>query len=315
MALYLAADRWKDSKYKADADIIIHEMLYKKSTSFEEYCAKTEKKTVYMGIFPMPMDSSVLDKVQMHCMFNHHSDYKVVCFSPVDDAFGDGPTFTDPSYVLPAFYEYFAKYGSEGNEKWSTIAKYARQFLAKAIDNQATGLCADYTEYNGDPKRMVFNPEPDVETDHQYFCWDAWRVPMNIGLDSFWSGLKDADLLQRLCWTMDFFADQGANLGCVYTLDGANVSPGNPPWEGKGLKATVAAASIYRPSAGWPTWTKSNGENIDRLWQMPIPKESYRYYDGCLYLLGFLAASGNLRYQGWKLDLSNVTTGIDDSDY
>jgi oligosaccharide reducing-end xylanase len=46
---------------------------------------------------------------------------------------------------------------------------------------------------------------------------------------------------------------------------------------------------------------------VQRLWDMPVPRGRYRYYDGLLYQLGLLQVSGNFRLQSFAGSEPNRT--------
>ncbi|MEY4549987.1 MAG: hypothetical protein RL685_6182, partial [Pseudomonadota bacterium] len=67
-----------------------------------------------------------------------------------------------------------------------------------------------------------------------------------------------------------------------FNLDGSGATGGGSP----GLTATLAAATIGSSNA-------SNTTYLNNLWTVAQPTGQYRYYQGAVYLLGLLAASGN----------------------
>ena len=88
--------------------------------------------------------------------------------------------YSDPSYHLPHFYTLFAQRGpEEDREFWQKAAEASRDYLARSAPPQ-TGMCAEYAEYDG-TERLMFN-KPFA------FYSDAYRVAMNIALDTLWFG-------------------------------------------------------------------------------------------------------------------------------
>ena len=200
---------------------------------------------------------------------------KLVVFTPR----GPGTTFTDPSYHLPAFYELWARWAREDNDAWREIARASRAFLRSAA-NPETGLFPDYARFDGTP----FAPWGGG---HDQFRADAWRVIQNIAVDQYWFGqepaaVREANLVQR------FFGRQGlATYGNMFTLEGRPLAPDHSP----GLVAMNAVASLV---ATGPRAL----EFVRELWFVPPTRGRWRYYDGCLYVLGLLHAAGRYRMIG-----------------
>ena len=56
---------------------------------------------------------------------NMFDDSNIVVFCPI----GDSATFTDPSYVLPGFYQLFAKWADQDNDRWQKITEQLEDFI------------------------------------------------------------------------------------------------------------------------------------------------------------------------------------------
>ena len=202
-------------------------------------------------------------------MFN--SDHKMPVFCPI----GNAANYTDPSYHLPAFYEVWALEADQDNEFWSEAAKASREYFRKAT-NASTGLAPDYSEYSGAAKN---------EGNHGDFRFDAWRTAANIACDYAWWAKDDwavthADTLQS------FFYDKGVeNYGNQWALDGSKeYSTDHSP----GLVAMNA-------TAGLAASTQKAWAFVEDFWNTSPTTGKYRYYDGCLYMMGLLHCSGNFR--------------------
>ena len=202
-------------------------------------------------------------------MFN--SDHKMPVFCPI----GNAATYTDPSYHLPAFYEVWALEADQDKEFWSEAAKASREYFRKAT-NASTGLAPDYSEYSGAARN---------EGNHGDFRFDAWRTAANIACDYAWWAKDDwavthADTLQS------FFYDKGVeNYGNQWTLDGSKeYSTDHSP----GLVAMNA-------TAGLAASTQKAWAFVEDFWNTSPTTGKYRYYDGCLYMMGLLHCSGNFR--------------------
>jgi oligosaccharide reducing-end xylanase len=204
-------------------------------------------------------------------------DEKMIRFTPVEGK----ADFTDPSYHLPAFYELWARWGPvEDREFWAQAAGVSRDFFEKAT-NARTGLNPDYANFDGTPHPMRWNPHA-VD-----FSFDSWRTQSNWSVDwSWWAKDKRERALSDR--TQAFFASQGIeSYADQFTLDGKPISNRHSP----GLMATSAVASL---AANRPIGKAF----VDELWKAPIPSGHGRYYDGMLYLMSLIHASGNYRIWG-----------------
>ena len=201
-------------------------------------------------------------------MFN--KEHKMPVFCPI----GSAATFSDPSYHLPAFYEVWAREAEQDKDFWSEAAEASRQHFKDAT-NEKTGLGPDYSEYSGAAKN---------EGNHADFRFDAWRIAANIACDYAWWAQDDwatthANRIQS------FFYDQGVDsYGNQWSLDGKNLSPDHSP----GLVAMNATASLA--SSDKKSWSF-----LEDLWNISPTTGKYRYYDGCLYMMGLLHCSGKFR--------------------
>ena len=201
-------------------------------------------------------------------MFN--KEHKMPVFCPI----GNAATYSDPSYHLPAFYEVWAREAEQDKDFWSEAAEASRQHFKDAT-NEKTGLGPDYSEYSGAAKN---------EGNHGDFRFDAWRIAANIACDYAWWAQDDwatthANRIQS------FFYDQGVDsYGNQWSLDGKNLSPDHSP----GLVAMNATASLA--SSDKKSWSF-----LEDFWNISPTTGKYRYYDGCLYMMGLLHCSGKFR--------------------
>jgi endo-1,4-beta-D-glucanase Y len=187
---------------------------------------------------------------------------------------GASATFTDPSYHLPHFYELFAQWGARDNQRWLTVADESRQLFRDAA-HEATGLAADYTLFDGTPTGGT----------HAQFRFDAWRVAMNIALDSTW---WNRDPWQRDTWVnnyLGFFAARGVSSHAnQFNVDGTGAEGDHSP----GLVAMNATAALLsEQDVAW--------DFVEELWQTAPTTGNFRYYDGCLYLFGLLNVTGRFQ--------------------
>lgn len=246
MALLFAAARWGNGKgifqYEAQAKKLLHDMLHKGE---EPGTGK-----------PMWEPDNKLIKFVTEC------------------------NFTDPSYHLPHFYELFALRAEEEDRAfWKEAAKASREYLKRACHPE-TGLCPEYAEYDGTPRRE----EKIGKTRHDWYYSDAYRTAANLGLDYLWFGAdgwqcENADRIQR------FFCEKG-NTDRVYLIDGTPLDL--PALHPAAVIATNAQASLAA-KGGYASAC------VKRFWETPLRKGDRRYYDNCLYFFALLALSGKYR--------------------
>ena len=199
---------------------------------------------------------------------------KQVVFVPNGDAAG----FTDPSYHLPAFYELWGRWAKEDRPFWKDAAKVSRKLFRKAA-HPKTGLFPDYSAFDG---RAIKEPW-DSKSTHDQFRSDAFRVGANIAMDWNWFG-TDPWAIEQSDRMLRFFDGQGPEYRAHYTLDGQPTAE----YRSTGLvamNAVVASASGLPSASGY----------VRALWESPIPSGQWRYYDGMLYTMALLHASGRFR--------------------
>ena len=219
---------------------------------------------------------------------------KQVVFVP----FATSATKTDPSYHLPAFYLLWAKWADNHNDFYTQLAAKSREMFPK-FAHATTGLMPDYANFDG---------TPNGEGGHNNFRYDAWRCMMNMGVDYAWFG-ECQDEITLVKRAHNFFIGKGVkDYYSNYTLEG-NQDSGNSD-HSPGLVACNAVAVLASD-------TKAAWDFVDDFWETAIPSGRYRYYDGMLYFLGFLNASGNFRIYK-PLDttsISQVPVGPAESEY
>jgi endo-1,4-beta-D-glucanase Y len=220
--------------------------------------------------------------------YNGHGKY-MTTFQPQ----GSAGQFTDPSYHLPAFYEVWAiEMERDANDNilhgiWSNAAamkadvefyrnavKASREFFPKTT-NGTTGLGPDYARFDG------------VATGNQpYFEYDAFRIAMNIAMDWSWFA---ADAWQKTFADriQTFFQSKGVtSYTALWELNGTpRPKPGD---HSPGLVACNAVVSLA--ASNQRAW-----EFLDDFWEISMTPGQYRYYDGCLYMLGLLHVTGNFK--------------------
>jgi len=116
-ALFLAADKWGEPKYAAEANEILHKV--------------TSKNGKATGVYNLFDDST-----------------RLVTFVPNEEVHW----YSDPSYCLPAFLDLWADKADSKNDFWREAADRARWLLTASADS-VTGLFPDYCLFDGKPYR------------------------------------------------------------------------------------------------------------------------------------------------------------------
>jgi oligosaccharide reducing-end xylanase len=192
---------------------------------------------------------------------------KLVVFVP--NATTGAATFTDPSYVMPAFYDIWACFDAKNTGFWQSVSATSRAFLPKAT-NAMTGLAPEYAAFDG---------TPSTQSQKGDFRFDAWRVAMNVMADLRYWG-KDPWQSTYGSRLAGFFASQGT-YGDAYSLTGTELDMTHSA----GLVAINATLGFALPVA-------SAKPLVQELWNLPVPTGQARYYNGMLYMLALLHASG-----------------------
>lgn len=200
-------------------------------------------------------------------MFN--ADHQIV-FVP----YAQSAVHTDPSYHMPAFYELWSKWANNNRQFWKACADKSREMYPK-FANSTTGLMPDYAEFSGGPRAG----------EHAGFRYDAWRCAMHMATDYMWFKGSENEYNQTKK-LLDFFNSVGVkNYVALYELNGkpvygADHSPGL-------VGCNAVGAMISDQKYAW--------DFVDDFFEMTFPIGKYRYYDGCLYFLSYLHASGNFK--------------------
>lgn len=201
-------------------------------------------------------------------MFN--KDEKQIVFVP----YAQSAVHTDPSYHMPAFYELWSKWANNNRQFWKECADKSREMYPK-FANSTTGLMPDYAEFSGEAR----------SGEHSDFRYDAWRCAMHMATDYMWFNGSETEK-QQTKKLLDFFYGEGIkDYKALYKLDGTAIYGGD---HSPGLVGCNAVgAMIYEDVKAW--------DFVDDFFEMTFPTGHYRYYDGCLYFLSYLHASGNFK--------------------
>ena len=158
---------------------------------------------------------------------------------------------------------------------WKGFVRSSRTFFPLASSPQSS-LAPDYATFAGAPTGS-----------QQHFAFDAWRVAQNVAMDYAWLAADAAEVSH--CERLHAFFKQ-ANASKPYgnqfdVASGRQLSADHSP----GLVAMNAVCSLA--SNATLAW-----DFVAELWTTPTPTGKYRYYDGMLYMLGWLQLSGQFRY-------------------
>jgi oligosaccharide reducing-end xylanase len=216
-----------------------------------------------------------------------NKEHKQISFVPE----GNGYTWTDPSYHLPAFMEVWVMYAKDGHEQfYKECADTSRAYLHRAC-HPVTALNPDYSEFSGSPHNTRWIPVA--------FRYDSWRVPMNISMDYAWFKKDAAWQLDYAKRIQQFFRSKGINsFHDQFNMDGTR--PDSILQAGGfkklrhslGLISTLATTEMIYSEKG-------TYDFVHALWNAKL--EPYEdgyfdpYYDGLLYLFSLLHLSG--KYQ------------------
>ncbi len=185
--------------------------------------------------------------------------------------------FSDPSYHLPHFYEVFAlRADPEDRDFWKKAAEASREYIVLSAD-PVTGMSPEYAEYDGTPRFMF-------RKNFGYYS-DAYRVVLNIALDTLWFGYREetAAIAARL---QAFFRGIPESDYRAYQIDGTPTD--EPAMHPVAITAVLAAASAAVTGS-------DADEYLRRFWQTPMRKGKRRYYDNCLYFFSLLMLAGMYR--------------------
>ena len=279
MALYFADHRWGSRtgiyNYKAQADRILTLMRHHLVDSGTGPLRIHPNDPPFIPPYPpQPGHQPGERKVTVGPMVEEQ--YKMIRFVPNTDNLSAGTT--DPSYHLPAFYELWSRWGPvEDRAFWAEAADVSRQFFAK-VTGPDTGLTPDRANFDG--STIIQRNGLPVP-----FSYDSWRSISNWSVDFSWWH-KDPEETVLSDRVQNFLALKGIHtFSDRYTLDGLPLSFRHSP----GMVATAAVGSLAASR------TPQAVAFVDELWNTPIPSGEQRYYDGMLYLMSMLHASGNFR--------------------
>ena len=246
-ALLLASERWNEPRYAREANEILSKIMN-----------KDPKKG---GVWNL-----------------YNRDNALITFVP-DNA---GHGFTDPSYMLPAFLDKWARSATVDNDFWEKAAEAARKHLIDSADPQ-TGLYPDYSNYDATPYRW-----PHAAYDTSIYMYDAIRCPMNVGMDYYLTGKDKKAQTATMRRLLNFFKNDGKKHG-HFNLDGTGAFDGYS----RGMAGANAVGVFALADSGDESDRELAKEFVEDLWNAVPPTGKYRYYEGMVYFLSLLHVSGN----------------------
>jgi oligosaccharide reducing-end xylanase len=183
--------------------------------------------------------------------------------------------YTDPSYILPAFYDVWACVDEDPERAtfWEGAAATGRAFFPKTC-HPDTGLAPYQANFDGSA-RADFNA-------------DSYRVVGNIMMDHHFNGVDPWQEEWAAAYA-GFFeqAQQAARPGAEFALDGrVTVSYGGTPEAGLAAQNAMVAFGVPPEQGRY---------FLEYIWDMDVPSGQYRYYAGLLYMLSLLHVSGNFQ--------------------
>lgn len=296
-ALYFAAHRWGNGKgiydYQAQADKILRGMRHHpvKTATGPFRIHPGEPPFVFPSQpFPSPNNRAMLAELAKQGKtwppFKFPRGPRTVTVGPmVNEAYTTirfvpetGRDVTDPSYHLPAFYELWGRWGpKEDRAFWLKAADVSRDLFVR-VTGPETGLAPDMAHFDLSPA-TGWDGKPSA------FGYDSWRTVSNWSVDYAWWGKDErqrvlSDRLQK------FLIGQGIHtFPDRYTLAGEKLSERHSP----GMVATAAVGGFAA------TPGDASKAFLKELWDMKVPDGEQRYYDGLLYLMSMMHASGDFR--------------------
>lgn len=222
---------------------------------------------------------NILSKVQeksgtgnVYSLFNKSNH--LVTFVP----YGNSADYSDPSYNLPGFLELWARWSDTNNDFWYAAAKAARTLLKNA-SNTTSGLFPDYCSFAGEPLKGEY-----ADYDTKQYKYDAIRCAMNVGMDYNWFRSDSTNQNQMMTRLLTFFKNNNYTNG-YFDWNGSNPS-------GSYSEGIAGANGVGCFAVSDQALAK---ENLTKLWNMNAPTGQWRYYNGMVYFLSMLHASGNFK--------------------
>ena len=218
----------------------------------------------------------------------------IATFQPSDG----NNTWGDASYSLPAFVDLFSRWSTTNNDKWKKATKATRDHIYNSANPQS-GLCSDYSNFDGTP-HYAFS---DNSTK---YAFDAIRCPMNYGMDSYLFGV-DMERQTKIAKVItDFFERDGYRHG-HFNWDGTN-GYGDFTIGQAGANAVATYALLEEND-----YTDLVKKVLQKAWDSKPIVGSQRYYDGLVHFLAMLHLTGNFKI--WKAKPEVEQKTVDSNEY
>ena len=203
----------------------------------------------------------------------------IATFQPSDG----NNTWGDASYSLPAFVDLFSRWSDTNKDKWLKATKATRDHIYNSANPQS-GLCSDYSNFDGTPHHAF----SDNSTK---YAFDAIRCPMNYGMDYYLFG-ADAERQTKIAKVItDFFERDGYKHG-HFNWDGTSgYGDFTIGQAGANAVATYALLDV-------PEYKDLVKKVLQKAWDSKPIVGSQRYYDGLVHFLAMLHLTGNFKI--WK---------------
>ena len=177
----------------------------------------------------------------------------------------------------------FSRWSTTNNDKWKKATKATRDHIYNSANPQS-GLCSDYSNFDGTP-HYAFS---DNSTK---YAFDAIRCPMNYGMDSYLFGV-DMERQTKIAKVItDFFERDGYRHG-HFNWDGTS---GYGDFTIGQAGANAVATYALLEEEGYKDLVK---KVLQKAWDSKPIVGSQRYYDGLVHYLAMLHLTGNFKI--WK---------------
>jgi endo-1,4-beta-D-glucanase Y len=183
--------------------------------------------------------------------------------------------FTDPSYVNPAFYQYWKDNASSQSlkDKLTNVINAGRSYLQKAVTSK--GLSPDYSAFDGSNSVAVGS-----DCRGKQYGYDAWRTAMHWSLDYRRNGFSQGSTMSiNLQNTMLGYATGNwdtSKIPSVINTD--NTNPSNVATRA-GHVAMIAMSTLANSNPNLlAAFNKINPSSLNQ-------GNNSAYYDGLLYYL------------------------------
>ena len=209
----------------------------------------------------------------------------IATFQPTDG----NNTWGDASYSLPAFVDLFSRWSDTNKDKWLKAAKATREHIYKSA-NSISGLCTDYSNFDGTPHYAFSN-------NSKRYSFDAIRCPMNYGMDYYLFG-ADAERQTKIAKLItDFFEKDNYRHG-HFEWDGSDPTGSFTIGQaGANAVATYALLDV-------PEYKDLVKKVLQKAWDSKPIVGRDRYYDGLVHYLAMLHLTGNFKI--WKPKPKNI---------